>query len=265
MIEFERLLAQIFSPVPIIWIFLFIGLILFITGKKQNLGKVLMISGIVIYIFFSFSWITKLFLSPVESKYKPYQTLYSQVRSDINNSGRPVKWIVVLAAGISDDENLPITSKLSYATLTRVVEGIRLYHKFPGSKLIFSGGGPDGAKVVEADLMKQLALDLRIERADIMTDVKSIETSEQAIEISQIVKDDDFILVTSANHMSRAQALFNNEGMTPYILATDYYIKESQEERLFKNLIPNSNAFRIAETACYQMWARLAASIKGDI
>ncbi|MFC2130001.1 YdcF family protein [Bacteroidota bacterium] len=264
MLYFERFLAALFSPLPIIFIFLFIGIILLLTSKKHNLGKGLLIIAVFLFIFFSFSWITQLFIEPAEEKYQPYSALYSQLRSDINNSGRPLKWIVVLGGGISNDENIPLTSRLSYPTLTRLIEGIRLHRKFPGSKLVLSGGSPEGGTVREADLMKKLAVELGVERFSVMTENTSLETVEQAQEIKKIVKDDSFVLVTSANHMPRAEAMFLKQGMHPYVMPADFIVKNSEEDDGFGIPLPNSHSFKLAEQVFYELWAKIGAAIKGD-
>ena len=55
---------------------------------------------------------------------------------------RNLKWMVVLGGGHTSYLRLPAMSKISKASLARLVEGIRIYKLFPASKLVLSGGSP---------------------------------------------------------------------------------------------------------------------------
>lgn len=264
MIEIERFLAALLTPLPVLFVLFCSGILLVFNEEKANLGKGFLTIGVIIFLLCSMPFISKMLINPIEEKYKPNSNLYTQLRSDINNSGRPLKWIVVLAGGITNDENLPLTSKLSYATLSRIVEGIRLYKKFPGSKLLFSGGSPNDGKDKESDIMKELAIELGIDKTDITTENKSLETSEQVIEIRKIVKKDNFVLVTSANHMPRAVAMFNKKGLQPYLMPSDYLLKKSDDESGIMDFLPSGYSFQLMEQAFYEIWAKVGAIIKGD-
>ena len=52
---------------------------------------------------------------------------------------RPATWIVVLSGDTLSNPALPITARASGATLSRLVEGIRLHRQVPGSRLVLSG------------------------------------------------------------------------------------------------------------------------------
>ena len=149
-------------------------------------------------------------------------------------------------------------------TLSRLIEGIRLYRKFPGSKLLFSGGSPNDGKDKESDLMQELAFELGINKTDIISENTSLETSEQVTEIRKIVKQDNFVLITSANHTPRALAMFNKKGMQPYIMPSDYLLKESDDESSIMDFLPAGYSFQLMEQAFYEIWAKVGAIIKGD-
>lgn len=264
MLNFERFLAELFSPLPIIFLLFFLGLILLFL-KKNKISYALLISAFVFFGIFGFPFLPNSLIQSKESRYYPVESVFSQLRSDINNSGRPLKWVVVLAGGICNDSNIPLTSKLSYKTLNRLIEGIRIYRRFPGSRLVLSGGSPEGSTVNEAKLMRQLALDLGVNKYDIVIENKSLETSQQAIMIKTIVGKDNFILLTSANHLERAKELFNNQGLKPFIYPADFLIKNSDVDNSFFLPIPNSNSFLLSEKAFYEFWANIGGKIKGDL
>ncbi len=255
MLEFGRFLANLLSPLPIIIVLFAAGLIMLLM-KRYKGGVALTAVTFILTIFFSFPFFAKMLAEPVEEEYKPYPSLYSQARSRVNNSGRPLKWIVVLGGGIVNDEDLPLTSKLSGATLARVVEGIRLRNVFPSSKLLLSGGSTDG-DVREADLMKKLAVSLGVDKSDLFLETKSKYTLQQAAETKKIVRGDNFILVTSAMHAARAEAVFREVGLKPIVLPSDYNVKESIDGSFAESILPSGKQLTLSSERFYEVWANI--------
>lgn len=125
-----------------------------------------------------------------------------------------VKWIVVLGGGHTSDPNIPVTSQISDASLVRLIEGVRLHNKIPGSKLVLSGGKVFDA-VAESETLEKIAMSIGVKQEDIILESRSKDTADQAQLIKPIVGNDDFILVTSAVHMPRSMAMFKKLGMHP--------------------------------------------------
>ena len=59
-------------------------------------------------------------------------------------------------------------------------------------------------------------------------DVGPYDTKDEARLIKDMVRDEPFVLVTSAYHMKRSIALFNKQGMNPVPAPTVHYIKKGQ-------------------------------------
>jgi len=111
-----------------------VGLLLLLFTRKQKAGKIITIV-VIIFTLLSYSALSNTFLRQLEYRYPP---LITTTASDfVSGEVVPqVRWIVVLGGGHISDQNIPITSQLSGASLVRLIEAIRLHNQIPGSKLI---------------------------------------------------------------------------------------------------------------------------------
>jgi len=207
-------------PLPLCLGILLTGLIFLWITTKQKTGKILVSIGFSLLAFFSFPLFPNLFLGHLEQQHAPF-TMESNGKFKLSD----IEHIVVLAGGHVRDPRLPITSQFSHPGLVRLIEGIRLYHKNPGTKLILSGGLGRLTSVSDAELMSELAATLGIPKDDIILEPQSMSTFEEAMFIKPIVKSKTFLLVTSSNHMPRAMALFRKQGMNPIPAPTGHLVK----------------------------------------
>ncbi|MBW2730858.1 MAG: YdcF family protein [Deltaproteobacteria bacterium] len=96
----------------------------------------------------------------------------------------------------------------------RIVETVRLAHRYPRSRVLLLGGsGSLIDRYHESVVLARLAVDLGIERKRIIVDTTSRNTHENAVEGAELlrrmgVKKGTVLLVTSASHMTRALACF---------------------------------------------------------
>jgi uncharacterized SAM-binding protein YcdF (DUF218 family) len=136
-----------------------------------------------------------------------------------------VQWVVVLGSGASCDPNLPIANRIDPSGLFRLLEGVRLKKEYPQSKLLLSGGS--NTLVKSAEQMAEIALEMGIPQEDLVLETASFDTEDQALLVKSIVKNDGFILVTSASHMPRSMALFEREGMHPIPAPSEYLVRQN--------------------------------------
>ncbi len=66
---------------------------------------------------------------------------------------------------------------------------------------------------------------LGVPKEDIITVVTPKDTQEEAIAVKNIVKNEAFVLVTSAIHMKRAVMLFKKLGMNPILAPSGFWVK----------------------------------------
>ena len=132
-------------------------------------------------------------------------------------------YVAVLASALPDPR-LPMTSQLGTSGLPRTIEGLRLHHALPGSRLILSVGNPSEADQFAhaiVDFLTPFGLDRT--RVDMIQGVN--DTEEEMEAIHGIVGNKPFVLVTSASHIPRSMALARTRGMNPIAAPTDHRVK----------------------------------------
>lgn len=215
MFMFKKIAAPFLFPVPLILGFLAVGLILLWFTQRQKTGKILVSIGTLFLLLFSLESVSNYLVGSLESRYPP-----------VLSAANDVKWIVVLDGGHASDPRLPPTSQLHASTLARLVEGIRLYRKIPGSKLILSGGKVF-SRTASAGVMSSVAQTLGVNADDLILEPKARDTREEARYVRPLLKAEKFFLVTSASHMPRSVLIFKGLGMNPIPAPADYLNKKS--------------------------------------
>jgi uncharacterized SAM-binding protein YcdF (DUF218 family) len=252
----KKIIGPFFFPLSLCLEIFIIGLFLLWFTRKKKAGRVFFSVGVILLILCTYGSVPRLLLKPLECRYPPL----------LNVRDLPeIRWIVILGGGHTSDPQMPANSQLSSSSLSRIVEGIRLHHSLPGSKIILSGGALYDP-VPEAKVLADVALSLRVERQNLILESLSRDTEEEARLIQKMVGKDAFALVTSASHMPRAMALFKKLGMHPLAAPTDYGIKESLEEEIRPGMFfPGTAELQNTEAAVYEYlglaWAKLRNQI----
>jgi uncharacterized SAM-binding protein YcdF (DUF218 family) len=204
----KKLISYFLLPFPLSLILLVIGVVLLWFLSRQRLGRILVTVAVGLMLFVSWEPASHWILTPLWS-YRPLQ--------DPAISAAGARWVVVLAGGYDPSPDLPATSRLSGATLERLVEGIRLHRLLPGSRLLMSGGvlpGHPGDEPV-SEVMVQAAEALGVSRAETAQENRSLDTQDEAMFVRDIVGHERFVLVTSHMHLRRSMKLFEKAGMAP--------------------------------------------------
>jgi len=249
--------ANYLFPVPLcLWVLL-AGLIFLWCTKKQITGKVIITIGVAILLLFSLSFFPNMCLRYLEHKHVSY--IASQMKE---GNFSDIKYVVVLAGGHILDPEIPITSQFCYEGLVRLIEGIRLYKKCPKAKLVLSGGIGDRTDVTDARLMADLSVELGIPKEDIILEPESMSTFDEAKFIKPIVKNQKFILVTSASHMPRSIALFRKLGMNPVPAPTGHIVKQFGDSI---SVLPSVLNLKKSETAIYEILGIIKEKVLGRI
>lgn len=171
--------------------------------------------------------------------------------------------MLVLGGGHISDAELPITSQINNISLVRLIEGIRIYRKHTGSKLILSGGsGFD--PIPNAKIMANIAMELGVNEKDIIVESKSKDTKDEAKLIKPIVDNKPFILVTCASHMHRSILMFKKLGMNPIPAPTGHKVKNRRSPS-FGSFFPNALNLHKSERAFYEYLGILWAKLRGQI
>ena len=215
----------------------FFGL-LFLFVRKERLAKRVLVVSFCILFLGSLSGFSGRLLFNLESRYPSFDVLIQ--KENLEN----IMYIVVLGDGHVEEVSWPLTSQLSDEMLKRTVEGMRLHLQLPHTKIVVSGGKL--TKKSEAEVMQELLVSLGISADDIITERKSANTYEQALFLKPILRQQRFILVTSARHMPRAMKLFQEHGLQPLAAPTAHYVLST------KSFIPSLRHFQKLEIALYE-------------
>ncbi|MCF8335843.1 MAG: YdcF family protein [Bacteroidales bacterium] len=133
-----------------------------------------------------------------------------------------------------------------YDGTDRFIQAVTLYHRGKVDTLILSGGSGRliDNKHKEAAHLKQYLLQWGIPEKDILVESASRNTYENARNTVEKyhAPGSTYLLITSAFHMRRALACFQNEGLTPDVFPTDPNIKPSGKELIYY-VLPNVHAF----------------------
>lgn len=136
--------------------------------------------------------------------------------------------IIVLGGGTAQPPS-PQLAQPSILSYSRIMEGARLYflckNKNKICKIIVSGGDPLRVGKTESEVYKWKLINLHIPADDVLTEMKSFNTYQNAKFTKSIVdenKFDNLILVTSNLHMTRALKHFAQFDMKATAAPSDY-------------------------------------------
>ena len=124
----------------------------------------------------------------------------------------------------------------------RLFHGMRLYRAGKAPHVLLVGGAVRG-RLAEARVMAGLLAESGISRDVMLLEDKSRNTRENALNSLEIMHKKDIkkiLLVTSAFHMRRAQAVFEKLGLNVVPAATDYQVEEYEPSIL--DLVPDAEA-----------------------
>ncbi len=258
----KKFLAPLLFPLSVISILLLVGVVLLLLSRKLKAAKIFIVLGFFLFVACSNHWFADQVLGTLERQYSPILAS-DTLGKPLPDSLKSIKWVIVLGAGYDNDLRLPPTSRPSPSALARLAEGIRIYRKIPGSRLLLSGGAVFGS-ASEASGMAYLAELLGVPKTDIRLETKSLDTDDEAELIKPMVGDDRFVLVTSASHMPRSMMLFRHLGMSPIPAPTDFMVLDLPGPRPIK-LYPSWQSIGKTERAVYEYLGTAWAKIRGKI
>ncbi len=252
----KKFISSLLLPLPLCLIILLVGCLLLMTRKRYKLGRLIVVGGFILLTAFGYATI------PAESFIRGLEDKFPPVISYDADSG--IHWVVVLGGGYVQAPALPPTDQISFASLARLSEGIRIHNQLPNSKIIISSGRRAGASTSGSRLMANIALEFGLNEKDLVLESESRDTRAQALNIQKIVNNERFILVTSALHMPRAMALFENEGMHPVPAPVSFIVKGPRKLTL-NSLIPTAAGLGKSELVIHEYLGLAWAKIRGFI
>ena len=252
----KKYIGALLMPLPLLLIIGFIGLILLWCTRWQKSGKTLVSASLLFILLLGLQPVSDNLLAPIEGKYNQRYELITL------NPPENVHYIVVLGGGFTYNPDWSPSSNLLNNSLPRVTEGVRLYLKYPGSKLIFTGGKANNP-ISSAEVAAQVAQSLGVPAEDTIALTEPKDTQEEAFEVEKIIGKEPFLLVTSANHLPRAITMFTSRGMQPLPAPANQLVITSAINP-WEKYIPSSYYFGHSERAWYELIGTIWWHLKPD-
>lgn len=210
------LLSKIFLFLisPFFWLIITIGIALFWPNQKYR--KTAKITSVVLFLFFSNTYIFKGFCRMWEIHGTPIEAVKNYE-------------VGVVLSGMADYNNdLQVLSLRRSGD--RIWQAITLYKKGKIKKILITGksGYISERGLNEAQQFKEVLVEWGIPANDIIVETNSKNTHENATETKKILTIsyphiDKCLLITSGIHMRRAKACFEKEGLHCDTYSTDLY------------------------------------------
>lgn len=261
MYALKKAIAPLLYPFPLCLELLAIGLGLLWFTKRQRLGKIVVALAFLLLVCLGSERFSGWLIQSLESQYPAFDGV-TDSRTWDGPSPTAIRWIVVLAGGVTGDPSQPVDLQISHHSRVRLLEGIRLHRLFPGSKLILSGG-LGYRREPEASILSRVAQRYGVKKRDIVIEAQSRDTKDHPRFISAIVKDSPFILVTSAYHMPRAMRLFEKHHLTPIPAPTGHW--KPAEPPSLSDYFPSPRGLRLAEWTFHEYLGMGWAWLRGQI
>lgn len=185
--------------------------------RSRRVGILAGMTGLLILWVASMPTATNLALGSLESDF-PFISIHDQPATDA----------IVVLGGFTGKPDVGRGDMEVNDGIDRLLHGMRLYRAGKAPYLMLVGGAARG-HTPEAMLMAQLLEEFGMPRDNMLLEDKSRNTRENGINSVAIMKAHGIkriLLVTSAFHMRRAQAVFEKLGIEVIPAATDYQVGE---------------------------------------
>lgn len=244
----KKFISAFLMPLPI-FLFVFALGVYFLYKNSYNKAKIVLFFALSWISLLSFQPISNALLEPLESSHKP-----------LLHTPKNIKYVLVLGAGHSSNEYLPLTSQIGMTAQNRLNEGIRHYRNLKNAKLIVSGGKIYD-KNSHAFMQTLMAKSLGVNEKNILRLEKPRDTHEEALAMKKLVGNEKFILVTSASHMKRSSKLFKKQGLNFIEAPTNHLARESKS---FSSFFSAFNLYK-TKIAFHEYLGLIYSYIKGII
>lgn len=264
------LLAKLFKPVILPPTLIAIGILgsFFTLKKNPRLGKRMLVFIFFIYLTFSIEPTAYILSRSLETRYS--QVSINEVKSSLDS----VEGIVILAGGAEQvhDEKYSFV-ELSGASWRRLWHGIELFNELDGKiPIIYSGssGKPFYPFKEEANLAKKYALLVGIPEEKFFIESESRTTAESGVAMKKFLEEKfgknethKIILITSANHMPRALAVFDKVGVISLASPADFSSQSFQISPL--SFFPSAESFAVSVRAIHEYIGFIIYRILGKV
>ena len=243
----KKIITVLIMPINIVLLLLIFSLV-FHRKKPKHSFKSLSAAFIILLVS-SFAPFSDTVMTAIENDYPPY------VKTNV-----PIDYILVLGCRHNTNAELPATSQLKSSSLERLVEAVRIYRLHPEAQVITSGyaGNDENSN---AEKVKQAAIILGIPKHKILTENFPQDTQEEAQLIAPRVLNRNVVLVTSASHLPRAMAYFQQYGIKAIPAPASPWVK-SEHYSSWTHYMPNAQKLQQTTNVWYETLGRVVQWLK---
>lgn len=232
---------------PLLWVILIFFYAFFC--KKPSVKKKVFLTGIIVLLFFSNSFIVNEAFLAWEDK-------------PIQISGLKKYETAIVLTGVASNRK-GITDRVFFGKgADRVLHTVQLYKLGKIKKILISGGSSVffGKSIPEARQLKKVFLYCGVSEGDIILEDRSRNTTESSHYSRKLIDSlnlgKDFLLITSAFHIPRSVGCFEKAGLNVQAYPVDFYSRDRDLDIQTK-LLPSEDYL--------SRWAILIHEIMGYI
>ena len=242
MYELVKLASQLVYPLGSAIFVGCLALLLMLRGRRQS-GLFLGAAALGWLWFCSAPVTSDMLAHSLERRYK-YFSAEDVPRADA---------AVILGGGaFSSDPNWPYAS--IGGNVDRYIHGARLFVAERVQKIILTGGRDRGEGPTEAQLGAAFLIEMGIPPEHVILDNAARTTKGHVDLIAELLTDhrlETFLLVTSAMHMRRAEAVFRAAGLEPVPIATDFQVN-TESQLSIRRFLPSVSALSLSTAAIHE-------------
>lgn len=257
----SKLLPLFVYPVGLVSLIIVLVLII---EQRSRFPRWLLITGVVILWLAGNRWVSLGLARSLEWR-------------DLPPESPPTAEVIVLLGGGTEPGDAPRPMAEINSAGDRVLYAAKLYQAGAAPVILASGGNVGFASEstsTPAEDMTELLVLLGVPESAIKVQPDSQNTYEDALFSAEILAEsgvDEVILVTSALHMPRSKALFENQGITVIPAPVDFTVTEQNWSSAFDprvgefviSLMPNASALNLTTNVLKEYLGMLVYSLRG--
>lgn len=188
------------------------------------------------------------------NRWAAFSLTYRLERQIVAPSELPPADVILVLGGGTESFDPPRSGVEVNGAGDRVIHAVRLYRQGVAPYILLSGGNIDwlsARTTTPAFEMKELMVFMGVPESALILQDQSQNTAEDVRFSARILREKQFervVLVTSAQHMPRAVALFRAEGIEVIPSPADYSITDLEWQKLWRdklaaqliNILPNA-------------------------
>lgn len=248
----SKILSFLISPLTWVIALALLSLLLRNPKTKRRLLRI----AIVAALFFSNTFIAKEFMR----LWEPAPVALTELKRNYDA-------VIVLGGGMATTDERQHTTTFRHNT-DRLLQSVWLYQNGYADRIVLSGGAGtlQYRNMREASILYNYLIEIGIPAEVVLVDSLSDNTHENAVNTAKLLSDSipggSFLLITSASHMRRSLACFENEGVVADPYPVDF-TAGSRQWNIMNMLVPQTEGFAIWEELLHEMIGFLVYRIAG--